>query len=308
MQIHQAGRVHSVSNYRIFSRSIRDYLQLTKPRIVLLLVFTTVASMVVAAQGSPLVVTTLTGTILGGALAAAGASVLNQYIERDIDRQMARTKHRPLPSGRIVPVNALLFGFGLLVWAMLVLGLFVNWLAAGLAALGAVYYVVIYTLWLKRNTSLNIVIGGGAGAMPVLVGWAAATNSLSPEAFLLFAIIFFWTPPHTWALALYVNADYEHVGIPMMPVAHGPITTRWQILWYTLHLVALTLLPVFIGLLGLVYTSAALLLGIGLIYLSLKLLRQAAGQAALRLYKYSSLYLALLFLAMMIDRFFVTPV
>ncbi len=280
----------------------RDYLQLTKPRIVVLLIFTTVISMVVAAHGEPLPVLTLFATIVGGSSAAAGASVLNQYIDRDIDGQMSRTKNRPIPAGRISARNALVFGFGLLAWSVLILGLWVNWLAALLAVIGADYYVVIYTMLLKRNTALNIIIGGGAGAMPVLVGWAAATGSLAPQAFLLFALVFFWTPPHSWALSVMIDTDYKRANVPMMPVAFGSELTRIQIVWYSLLLVILTLLPLPFYMLGLFYFVAAILLGAGLLFSALQLLRTATKSAARRMYKYSSFYLALLFLLMSIDQ------
>lgn len=279
----------------------RDYLQLTKPRIVALLVFTAAAALVVAARGTPRP-DTLLATILGGALAAGGAGALNHYLDRDIDGQMSRTRHRPIPAGRVTPANALVFGLGLLAWATLVFGLLVNWVAAGLALFGAFYYVVIYTMLLKRNTALNIIIGGGAGAMPALVGWAAATGEIGLEALLLFAIIFFWTPPHSWALALLVNSDYQRTDVPMMPAAYGPDSTRLQILIYGVHLVILTLLPALIGMMGAIYTLAALALGAGLIVESLRLLRDAGKPSARRVYKYSSLYLALLFLAMIADQ------
>ncbi len=279
-----------------------DYLQLTKPKIVLLLIFTTVTTMVVAAQSDVLDPVTLLATIVGGSFSAAGAGVLNQYFERDLDRQMSRTKNRPLPAGRIAPINALLFGLGLLVWSTLILALLVNGLAACLALVGAVYYVGVYTLLLKKNTMLNIIIGGGAGAMPVLVGWAAATGQLAPEAFLLFALVFFWTPPHSWALAIMVEGDYERGSIPMMPVALGPEITRWQIVWYSLLLVLLTLLPFPLGLLHGLYFIAAILLGVGLLYRAVRLLERATKASARQMYKYSSAYLALLFLMMMIDR------
>jgi len=282
--------------------SWRDYLQLTKPRIVILLIFTTVTAMVVAANGAPLPPITLIATIIGGSCAAAGASALNQYLDRDMDCQMSRTKNRPIPAGRIAPINALLFGLGLLAWSMLILSMLVNWLAAGLALLGAVYYVFIYTVLLKRNTVLNIIIGGGAGAMPVLVGWAAATNTLAPQAFLLSAIIFFWTPPHSWAFAVLTNADYERASVPMMPAAFGAEITRVQIVWYSLQLVILTLLPLPLQMLGLFYFIGAVLLGTGLIVESLRLLRDATKPAARQMYKYSSMYLAILFLIMILDR------
>ncbi|MEO1290369.1 MAG: heme o synthase, partial [Chloroflexota bacterium] len=189
------------------SETIKAYLDLMKWRIVLLLVFTTVTAMIVAANGMPSLNIFL-ATLFGGILAAGGSSAINQYLDRDMDGKMNRTARRPIPSGRVAPINALLFGLGLIAWSVLLLGFMVNWLTAILAFIGSIYYVVIYTMILKRNTVINIVIGGGAGAMPVLVGWAAVTGTLSLEAWLLFAIIFYWTPPHSWALAILVNKDY----------------------------------------------------------------------------------------------------
>ncbi|MDQ7026938.1 MAG: heme o synthase [Anaerolineae bacterium] len=289
--------------------TLRAYRELMKLLIVILLVFTTVTAMVVAAKGIPQL-NLLVPTIFAGIFAAGGASAVNQYIDRDMDGKMQRTARRPIPSGRVEPINALIFGLALIVWSVLILGWFVNWLAAILALIGAVYYVVLYTLILKRNTVLNIVIGGGAGAMPVLVGWAAVTGTLSLEAWLLFAIVFYWTPPHSWALAILVNRDYAAAGVPMMPVARGEDTTRTQILLYSLQLVAITLIPgiaLLFGsdMLGIFYLIAALLLGIGLIYMAWWLIREPTKAVARATYKYSSLYLALLFLAMIIDRILV---
>jgi protoheme IX farnesyltransferase len=288
------------------SKLLKAYRELMKLRIVALLVFTCVTAMFVAARGRP-DMGLLVATIIGGILSAGGASALNQFIDRDMDAKMKRTAHRPIPSGRITPINALLFGIGLVAWSVLILGLFVNWLAAVLALGGAVYYVFLYTVVLKRNTVANIVIGGGAGAMPVLVGWSAVTGTLSIEAFLLFAIVFYWTPPHSWALALLVDKDYAAVGVPMMPVARGEVTTRWQILFYSIQLVLITLLPAGallspgVDFLGIFYLIAAFLLGLRLIYFCFLLLKAADKPTARRLYKYSSMYLLFLFLAMIVD-------
>lgn len=280
---------------------LRTYLELTKLRIVLLLIFTTVTAMVIAANGIP-DLGILIPTIIGGAFAAAGASAINQYLDRDMDAMMARTSRRPIPSGRVMPVNALLFGLGLLAWSVLVLGIWVNWLAALLAFIGGIYYVILYTMILKRNTVVNILIGGGAGAFPVLVGWAAVTGTLSFEAFILFAIVFYWTPPHSWALALLVNKDYTLANVPMMPVARGEEATRTQILYYSIQLLIITLLPAPFKMLGIIYLAAAVLLGIGMIRNSLLLIKKADGAAARSMYKFTTAYLAFLFLAMMIDR------
>ncbi|MHB8626733.1 MAG: heme o synthase [Aggregatilineales bacterium] len=293
----QHGRPDSAERHS----ALRDYLQLTKPRIAVLLIFTTVTAMVIAAHGIP-DLKVLCGTVIGGVMAASGASALNCYIDRDLDKEMSRTKARPIPAGRIAPLNALLFGIGLLAWSAFILVALVNVLTAFLALLGAVYYVIVYTMLLKRNTVLNILIGGGAGAIPVLVGWAAVMNGLGPQAFLLFAIVFYWTPPHSWALALLVNADYERAHVPMMPVARGETVTRIQILLYAAQLVVITLLPLPFRMLGLFYFLSAAALGTGLIYQSIKLIRQATKVAAKATYKYSTMYLALLFLAMIVDQ------
>jgi heme o synthase len=281
--------------------TLRSYLQLTKPYIVILLCFTTLTAMVIAAQGIPPLELTI-AALIGGAFAAGGSGAINQYIDRDLDARMTRTARRPIPSGRVAPLNALLFGLGLVVWSVLILGLFVNWLAAGLAFIGVIYYVIVYTVILKRNTVVNILIGGGAGAFPVLVGWAAVMGSLSWEAWILFAIIFYWTPPHSWALALLVNTDYARAHVPMMPVAKGERVTKIQILLYSIQLFLITLLPAPFQMLGLAYFLAATVLGSMMIVLAWRLLKAADKAAARRMYKFSTMYLAFLFLAMIIDQ------
>lgn len=281
--------------------TLRTYMELAKLRIVLLLIFTTVTAMVIASRGIP-DLAVLLPTVLGGSLAAAGASAINQYLDRDMDAKMTRTARRPIPSGRVAPLNALLFGLALIVWSALILGLLVNWLTSLLAVLGAAYYVVVYTIMLKRNTVLNILIGGGAGAMPVLVGWAAVTGALSFEAFILFLIVFYWTPPHSWALALLVNSDYARANVPMMPAARGERVTRLQIVLYSIQLFIITLLPGPFQMLGLIYMLAAAVLGVVLVHMSLRLMKQPSGAMARSVYKYSTAYLAFLFLAMMLDQ------
>lgn len=286
----------------------RAYIELMKPRIVVLLVFTCITSMIVAADALP-PIDILIVTALGGVLSAGGASAINQYLDREVDAKMARTARRPIPSGRVAPANALYFGLTLVTAAALVLGTLVNWLAAALAVAGALYYVVIYTIVLKRNTVVNILIGGGAGAMPILVGWAAATGRIELQAFILFAIVFYWTPPHSWALAILVNKDYAAANIPMMPVARGERVTRYQILFYSLQLLVISLSPALLlrlpnapVLLGSVYLALAAVLGLVLIWLAIQLIRKKDKATARTLYKYSSLYLALLFLAMIVDK------
>ncbi len=300
--------IKTLRNNSAFNISPRPYIELMKPRIVILLVFTCLTSMIVAIDALPSV-DLLVLTALGGALSAGGASAINQYLDRELDAKMARTARRPIPSGRIPARQALVFGLALVASSVLLLGFAVNWLAAALALGGAVYYVIIYTLVLKRNTVVNILIGGGAGAMPVLVGWAAASGSLELQAFILFAIVFYWTPPHSWALAILVNKDYAAADIPMMPVARGETVTRFQILFYSIQLVIISLSPAVLlwlpqapTMLDIFYLASAAILGLILIGLAVKLIRRADKPTARVLYKYSSLYLALLFLAMILDR------
>jgi len=277
-----------------------NYFTLTKPLIVALLLATTLGAMIVAQRGLP-PMSLLLLTLLGGGLAAGGASALNSYIDRDIDPFMGRTSRRPLPSGQIAPRNALVFGLVLCVAGVIVLAVWVNGLSAALALAGIVYYVGIYTMALKRSTPQNVVIGGAAGAIPPLVGWAAVTNQFNLLALYLFLIIFYWTPPHTWALMLMVTKDYERVHVPMMPVARGESETRRQIVLYSLLMVAITLIPFSLQRLGFAYLVTALLLGGWFIRLALTLLRDQSKRSARRLYYYSNAYLALLFLAMAID-------
>jgi heme o synthase len=279
----------------------RDYVALTKPRIIVLLLITTLASMLVADPGGPSLATVL-WTMLGGYLAAGGAGAINHYLDREVDARMARTRRRPLVSGRIEPWHGLAFGIGLGIAAVVQLALTVNALAAALAAGGLLGYVFIYTLWLKPRTPQNIVLGGAAGAMPPLVGWAAATGGLSLDALWLFAIVFFWTPPHFWALSLLIKDDYARTGVPMLPVVRGEPATRRQILVYAALLVTLTALPAATGLFGIAYLLAALGLGAGFVALAALLLRRPSRAAARRVYLSSLLYLALLFVAMAADR------
>ncbi len=279
---------------------IRSYLALTKLRIVLLLVFTTVTAMFIAADGTPRA-DVLILTTVGGALAAAGASALNQYWDRDLDAKMTRTARRPIPAGEIAPQNALIFGVSLVAWSAFIL-IWVNPLTAALALFGAFYYDVIYTMILKRNTVVNILIGGGAGAMPVLVGWAAVTGTVTFEALILFAIVFYWTPPHSWALALLVNSDYARAEVPMMPVARGEEVTRQQMLLYSVQLALVSIMPYLFGTLGAIYLVGALLLGIGLLYMCVRLIQIKDKAMARATYKYTTSYLAFLFLLMIIDR------
>ncbi len=278
----------------------RDYITLTKPRIISLLLLTTVTTMFVADPAGP-PLSTILWTMLGGYLAAGGAGAINHFVDRKRDARMARTSSRPLVNGRITPTHGLVFGIVLGVSAFFQLWLTVNLLAAALAMLGLLGYVFLYTVWLKPITPQNIVIGGSAGAVPPLVGWAAATGSLTLEALWPFLIIFFWTPPHFWALSLMIKEDYERTGVPMLPVVKGEAETRRQILIYTFVMVAVTIGPFATGLLGALYLACALVLGGVFIAFALGLYRHPAPALNLRTYLYSLAYLALLFVAMAVD-------
>jgi protoheme IX farnesyltransferase len=240
-------------------------------------------------------------TCLGGALASGGAGAINHYIDRDIDARMSRTANRPVPSGRVPAWAALTYGIFLGICSFALLASTVNVLAASLALSGLLGYVLVYTLWLKRRTPQNIVIGGAAGAVPPLVAWAAVTGHLSGTAIYLFAIVFYWTPPHFWALSLLMKDEYARAGVPMLPVVRGEAETRWQILLYTILLVAVTLLPFFFGVFDGLYLVAALLLGSAFTVMAMKLRRDAERRTALKLYLFSLAYLALLFAAMVAD-------
>jgi protoheme IX farnesyltransferase len=277
---------------------LRDYLTLTKPKVQSLLLLTTVTTMYVAGDPSPGLVFI---TCLGGALSAGGAGAVNHAIDRDIDRTMARTAGRPVASGRIPARTAIGFGALLELCSFTLLALAVNPLAATLSFAGFAGYVFVYTLWLKRSTPQNIVIGGAAGAVPPLVAWAAVTGGLSGTAFYLFAIVFFWTPPHFWALSLLMKDEYAKAGVPMMPVVRGEEETRRQILLYTVLLYAVTQLPFCAGGFGVAYLVASMTLGAGFIYCAVRLFRAADRRWALRTYLFSLAYLALLFLAMPVD-------
>jgi protoheme IX farnesyltransferase len=282
------------------SRQFGDYLALTKPAIVALLLLTTLCGMILGASGFP-PISILVLTLLGGALTAGGAGALNQYIDRDIDRKMVRTRGRPVADERISPREALIMGFALSIAGVTILAVGVNILSALLAVIGLVYYVVFYTIILKPSTPSNIVIGGAAGAIPPLVGWAAVTGSLTMPALFLFALIFFWTPPHFWALALLKRSDYQRADIPMLPVIRGGDQTRWQILLYSVQVVALTLLMPLVGLGGILYIAVAIVLGIGLIHNARKLRQRGQNRTAWRMYRYSSLYLAGIMVALMAE-------
>jgi heme o synthase len=281
--------------------SYRDYVTLTKPRIMSLLLITGLCAMFVGAKGAPsawLVAVTMSGL----ALACGGASALNHVLDRDIDKLMgSRTRARPLAAERMPPARALEFGLTLSAFSFVLLASLVNVLAAALALVGNLFYVVVYTRWLKRTTPQNIVIGGAAGAVPPLVGWAAATGNLTLPALWLFLIVFLWTPPHFWALALLIRRDYEAARVPMLPVVRGERETTRQIVLYSLVLVGATFVPVVWGTLGLVYLAAAIPLGAAFLWLALVLRRRTTPRHASVLFHYSLLYLALLFVAMAVD-------
>jgi protoheme IX farnesyltransferase len=277
------------------------YLSLTKPRVILLLLITALGGMVLAADGWP-PLGTVVFTLIGGALAAGGANAINCYIDRDIDGLMARTTLRPIPAGEIAPERALAFGVALVLASLALFWVFVN-PAAGLISFGAMlYYVFVYSRWLKRSTPSNIVIGGAAGALPPLIGWVAVRGSLSLLAIWMFVIVFYWTPPHFWALSLLIKRQYERARVPMLPIVRGDAETRRQIFWYSLLLVALTAVIVPLGLMGPLYLVLALGLGGLFVYYALRLRREESSGAARRLYRYSIYYLALLFAAMVVDR------
>ena len=279
---------------------VRDLIALTKPRIISLLLVTTIAPMFVAGHPSWQLVLAV---FVGGYLMAGGANAVNMYIDRDIDDRMARTRLRPIPSGRMQPREVLAFGILLSTSATWLLAHTANVLTAALALAGFYFYVFIYTRWLKRSSPQNIVSGGAAGAFPPLVGWAAVTNSVDLLAVYLFLIIFYWTPPHFWALALLKQKDYGRAGVPMAPLVWGESETKRQMLWYTLILIPLTLLPYSFGVLGGVYLASAAVLGAVLLVEVVQVMRTTTfNKPAWRLYKFSLLYLALLFAAMVVDR------
>ena len=285
----------------VVRQTIANYVDLMKPHVTVLLLGVTAASMAIANQGLPPLVL-LIPTLLGGAMAAGSANCINCYIDRDIDLIMGRTQRRSLPSGRVEPQQALVFGIALGIGAFIIFVAFVNLLSAVLACSAILFYVFVYTIGLKRTSTQNIVIGGAAGAVPVLVGWAAITNNLSLPAIWLFAIIFFWTPPHFWALSLLIQKDYEKAGIPMLPVVKGEAETRRQILLYSVIVLAVTLVLFAMGVMGYFYLVGAVILGGGLIYLAIRLWRDQSKKWARTLFWYSNMYLAAIFAIMVLDR------
>ncbi len=279
---------------------LKDLLLLTKPIVVLLLLVTTYAGMVIGAREWPTLQLTF-WTLLGGFMAAGGSGAINQYIDRNDDGKMQRTQKRPIPAGRLSPGEGLAFGVAMTLASFYIMAAYVNFLAALLSLAGIIYYVVLYSMLLKKTTVQNIVIGGGAGAIPPLVGWAAATGSLNIPSLFLFAVVFMWTPPHFWALALVRSKDYARAGVPMLPVVRGEHETRKQILIYTLELVALTILLPLFGLGGSVYLVGAVALGGWLILAAWKVWTLGGNKLAWKMYRYSSMYLAFLFVILMVD-------
>ncbi len=282
------------------SAAVADYVSLVKPRAMSLVVVTALTAMVVAGGALPPAGLTL-ATLVGGCLVSAGANALNCYWDRDIDALMERTRRRPLPRGRLRPRQALAFGLALTVAGTLALALFANWLAAALALAANLFYVLVYTGWLKRRTPQNVVIGGTAGAIAPLIGWAAAANGLEPAALALAALVLCWTPPHFWALALLAVADYRRAGVPMLPVRRGEQVTKRQILFYAALTSIASLLPVLAGRSGSLYLAAAVPLDLALLGLAALLLRDGGGRWTRRLFKYSVAYLGILCLAMALD-------
>jgi protoheme IX farnesyltransferase len=276
------------------------YVALTKPRIIELLLITTLPTMIVAQRGMP-PVWLMAATLLGGALAAGGANAINMFVDRDIDKLMHRTSKRPLVTGAVTPRNALIFAITLEVLAFVELWAWVNLLSAVLAISATLFYVFVYTLWLKRTSSQNIVIGGAAGAVPVLVGWAAVTDSLSWTPVVMFAIIFVWTPPHFWALAVKYKDDYQAASVPMLPAVATFKRTAREILFYSVILLGVSLLLAVVGHLGAIYLVTASVLGVLFVAMAVRLLMRATPKAAMQLFSYSITYLTLLFVLMAVD-------
>ncbi|MEA3413622.1 MAG: heme o synthase [Pseudomonadota bacterium] len=287
---------------RLVNSRIREYVDLCKPKVVALMVFTALVGMLLAAPGEVPIRIMILGN-LGIALVAGAAAAVNHLADRRIDAIMARTRGRPLPSGQLDAMQVLVFALAIGVVGVWVLVSWVNTLTAVLAVLSLVGYAIVYTLYLKRRTPQNIVIGGAAGATPPLLGWTAVTGQVDPNALLLFLIIFTWTPPHFWALALYRKEEYAQVGIPMLPVTHGDDLTRLHILLYTILLVLITILPFLTGMSGPIYLAGALLLGAGFLYQAILLMNARTKQRAIKTFVYSIVYLMLLFSVLLFDRY-----
>jgi protoheme IX farnesyltransferase len=279
---------------------VADFVELLKPRVMSLVVFTGAAGLVVAPGSVHPVLAAV--AILCIAVAAGASGAINMWYERDIDALMARTSGRPLPTGRIEPAEALTFGVMLALFSVMVMGLALNWVAAALLALAIGFYVFVYTIWLKRRTPQNIVIGGAAGAFPPMIGWAAATGDVSLASIALFALIFFWTPPHFWALALVKSGDYARAGVPMLPVVAGARETKRQMLVYTLLLLPIALAPTLLGVAGWIYGAASIALGLLFVAAAIRVLKDEGARSAWTMFGYSILYLFALFALLMFDR------
>ncbi|MDF2766569.1 MAG: protoheme farnesyltransferase [Rhodospirillales bacterium] len=279
---------------------VADFIELLKPRVMSLVVFTGAAGLVVAPGSVHPVLAAV--AILCIAVGAGASGAINMWYERDLDALMARTAGRPLPTGRIEPAEALTFGVMLSLFSVMVMGLALNWVAAALLALAIGFYVFVYTIWLKRRTPQNIVIGGAAGAFPPMIGWAAATGEVSLASIALFALIFFWTPPHFWALALVKSGDYARAGVPMLPVVAGARETKRQMLVYTLLLLPIALAPTLLGVAGWIYGGASLALGLLFVLAAIRVLKDEGSRSAWTMFGYSILYLFALFALLMFDR------
>ena len=291
-----------------FSTSWRDYYELTKPRVVILIVFTAVVGMFLSVPGWPGVMPVVFGT-LGIGIAASSAAVFNHVLDARIDILMMRTRGRPLPQGRLTEKSALMFASGLGMISMIILWFLVNPLTAVLTFFSLIGYAVVYTAWLKRATPQNIVIGGAAGAAPPILGWTAVTNEFASGALLLFLIVFVWTPPHFWALAIARKEEYAKVNIPMLPVTHGEAYTRLNILLYSILLFFVTIMPYLIGMSGLIYLAAAIILGAYFLYYAIRMYRDHDDEELpMAMFKYSINYLGLLFAALLVDHYLLFPI
>ncbi len=298
-----AAEPHDTTRPGVGRQNWRQYLELTKPKVVALIVFTAVVGMLLATPGLPPLSALLAGT-LGIGLAASSAAAINHLLDQRIDAVMARTKDRPLPQGELTEARVLVFALALGMLSMLILVVFVNPLTAVLTFVSLIGYAIVYTAWLKRATPQNIVIGGAAGAAPPVLGWTAVTNQIHPDALLLFLIIFVWTPPHFWALAIFRKADYAAVNIPMLPVTHGVTFTRWHIFFYTILLVIVTTLPYLTGMSGPLYLGGATVLNLGFLWYAWRLLRSDDVMLPMQTFSYSVTYLMMLFLFLMVDHYF----
>jgi len=276
-----------------------DFVALLKPRVMSLVVFTGFVGLQIAPGHIHPVLTVV--AVLCIAVGSGAAGAINMWYDRDIDAVMARTRHRPIPAGRVAPGEALGFGVFLSAASVALMGLMVNWVAGALLALAILFYVFVYTIWLKRRTPQNIVIGGAAGAFPPMIGWAAVTGSVSVESIALFALIFFWTPPHFWALSLYRCGDYHDAGVPMLPVVAGKAVTKRQMLFYTLLLLPVALAPTLLGVAGWIYGASSVVLGAGFVFAALAVLRSSRDALAKRMFGYSLFYLASLFALLIVD-------